>query len=91
MVSLRSSEWSGTSEGDWCPRVFTWGFPLPFSPLPAPPDSRPPTPCNAVPELMHTRENIVGRTSKVNYILFIRLLNEVAIVPVARCTFTGLL
>ena len=57
-------EWSGPSEGDWWPRVFTWGVfppPSPHPPLPTPPRLPPthPPPCNSGPKLMHTCEKIV--------------------------------
>ena len=56
-------EWSGPSEGNWWPRVFTWGvFPPPSPPPtpthPSPPPAHPP-PCNSGPKLMHTLEKIV--------------------------------
>ena len=82
-------EWSGPSEGDWWPRVFTWGFLPPPSPPPTPTRPSPPPvhppPCNSGPKLMHTCEKNrlkrpkikQGTTSKVNYILFNRLLSPV--------------
>ena len=82
-------EWSGPSGGDWWPRVFTWQLLPPPSPPPtpthpSPPPTHPP-PCNSGPKLMHTCEknNLKrpkikqGTTSKVNCILFNRLLSPV--------------
>ena len=72
-------EWSGPSGCDWWARVFTWGFFLlpPFSLLPPSLPPSPPThpPCNAGLKLMHISEQVA--TSKVDCILFNRLLSPV--------------
>ena len=61
--------------GNWSPRIFTWGG---FS------SSHPPTPSNTAKIDAHLRKNRLkrpeikqGTTSKVNCILFNRLLNPV--------------
>ena len=82
MVSLQRS---GPSECNRWPRVFTWKLlPPPSHPHPSPPSAHPP-PCNAGLKLMHTCEKNhlkkpkikQGITSKVNCILFNRLLSPV--------------
>ena len=74
--------------GNWSPRVFTWGFLPPPSPPPHPTrpslSSHPPPPRNTAKIDAHLQKNRLkrpeikqGATSKVNCILFNRLLNPV--------------
>ena len=75
--------------GNWSPRVFTWGFFPPTFPPPLPTrpslSSHPPTPLYHWAKIdAHLRKNRLkrpeikqGTTSKVNCILFNRLLSKV--------------
>ena len=79
-------EWSGLSEGNWWPCVFTWELLPPPSPpptptCPSPPPTHPPS-CNSRPKLMHTCEKLSKKANQArnNFkgkLYFIRLLSPV--------------